>query len=43
MLNNNKVLSGRHEIEIKTTSNTDSDKNNRFWMYIDINEINQTV
>jgi len=32
-----------HEIEIATASNSDSDKNNRFWMYIDINEINQLV
>jgi hypothetical protein len=32
----------KHEIEIKTTSNV-SDKNSCFWMYIDINEINQKV
>jgi hypothetical protein len=31
------------EFLITTSSNLESDKNNRFWMYIDISEINQMV
>lgn len=34
---------GPHEILITTASNSENDKNNRFWMYIDISEINQMV
>ena len=33
----------QQEIVIATASNSESDKNNRFWMFIDINEINQKV
>lgn len=38
----NRVLN-QHEIEIATSGSSESDKNNRFWMYIDINEVNQVV
>ena len=33
----------QHEIEIATSGSSESDKNNRFWMYIDMNEINLVV